>query len=79
MHAVSLNQNPKRCSEKAEWLRAYQEAVAEFSRTVSVLNDRIGVMPKAEYERVRSLSEKARRKADQARHNLENHVREHGC
>ena len=67
------------CTEKADLLNQYDTAAAEFSRTVTVLNRRMGVMTHDEYVRILRFSEQARIWSEQARLALERHVSEHGC
>lgn len=67
------------CLEKANLLNDYDTAAAEFSRTVRVLNQKMGVMSKEEYVRILRFSEQARIRSEQARLALERHVAEHGC
>ena len=67
------------CAEKANLLNEYDTAAAEFSRTVTVLNRRMGVMTHDEYIRILQFSEQARIRSEQARLALERHVSEHGC
>jgi hypothetical protein len=67
------------CAEKEHLLGLYDAAANEFSRTVSVLKLRMGVLSREEYRRLRQFSEHARIKLEQARLDLEQHISEHGC
>jgi len=67
------------CPEKANLLNEYDTAAAEFSRTVTVLNRRMGIMSREDYVRILRFSEQARIRSEQARLALERHVNEHGC
>ena len=72
-------EDPGACQAKADLVAKYRTAVNEFNRTVNFLNDRIGKLAKNDYEQIRAWTEKARRKVDQARLNLEQHIAEHHC
>ena len=74
-------QQPQRtlCAEKEHLLGLYDAAANEFSRTVSVLKLRMGVLSREEYRRLRQFSEHARIKLEQVRLDLEQHIAEHGC
>jgi hypothetical protein len=67
------------CEEKRRLINRYGEAVRNYSTTVADLNLTRGKVLKGEYERLRTLSEQARRTSDKARADLERHVAEHGC
>jgi len=67
------------CEVKDRLLREYTTATADYSRAVQVLQRRLGVLSKTEYERLREFSETARTKSESARLALDAHVRNHGC
>jgi hypothetical protein len=67
------------CEEKARLLREYSLAASDYNRAVLILNSRSGVMPKQEYQRLRSFVETTRETAEQARSALDKHTDEHGC
>jgi hypothetical protein len=59
----------------AEWqkaFRVYSEAVAELAR-------QIGMMAKADYERVEHVVKTARKNSRKVKADLEAHIAEHGC
>jgi hypothetical protein len=67
------------CEEKQLLGSEYEAATKNFSRTVSELQQNMGVSSKAEYERLARASDEARVKSEQARLALEQHVSAHGC
>ena len=67
------------CEFKERLFREYTTATADYSRAVQVLQRRLGVLSKLEYERLREFSETARTKSESARLLLDRHVSEHGC
>jgi hypothetical protein len=67
------------CSEKERLLRAYGFASGDYHRTIMVLTERIGIMPKADYDRIRDYIENARTVLEAAREALDRHTVEHGC
>ncbi len=67
------------CEEKERLLREYTTATADYSRSVQVLQRRLGVLSRTEYERLREFSETARKKSESARLTLDGHVTQHGC
>jgi hypothetical protein len=67
------------CDEKARLLRALTVADSDYGRAVAVLHEMLGIMRKADYQRLTRFSEEARRKSEQARVELDRHVSEHGC
>ena len=67
------------CEEKDRLLREYTTATADYSRAVQVLQRRLGVLSKSEYERLREFSETARIRSESARQLLDRHVTQHGC
>ena len=69
----------KPCPEKLRLMEEYQAATAEFSRTLKVLNQKIGVLSGQEYEKIRKFTEQARKRSEAARQALDRHIREHGC
>ena len=67
------------CSERNRLLALYKIAASDYSRVVMVLARDSGVMRKDEYMRIKSYSEEARRRAEKARTELDEHVTAHGC
>ena len=57
----------------------YSAAVAEFSRTATIVNTRMGVMYKGDYERLTKVMDAARELAETLHRELLDHIAEHGC
>jgi hypothetical protein len=67
------------CEEKTALLAAWKNAANGYSRTVSELSRKLGIIPKAEYERLKSAAEAARQRSIDAQAKLDAHIQEHGC
>jgi hypothetical protein len=67
------------CPEKSRLMNAYSSAITEFSRTAQVLNTRMGVMYKGDYERLSNAMSEARVNSENAHHALLAHIAEHAC
>lgn len=67
------------CEEKARLLRAYTFAIGDYHRAYQLLNERLGVMSKEEYDKLRKFAEHSRETAESARKALERHTAAHGC
>jgi hypothetical protein len=67
------------CKEKARLTIEYQAATETFSMSVTELQIKMGVSSKAEYERLKRVSEESRRHSEHARLALEQHISAHGC
>lgn len=67
------------CPEKQRLLDACQVAAADYSTPVRMLAERVGVLSRADYVRIRDYSERARFKAEAARNAMDRHIAEHGC
>jgi hypothetical protein len=67
------------CPEKSRLLYKYDAVLAEYSRTVSFLYKRVGVLRKDAYKEISDFTDDARRRCNEARIVLEQHIREHGC
>jgi hypothetical protein len=57
----------------------YAAETSAYNRTVELLRSKLGTLPKAEYDRVRLLSEETRLRCEAARLALYRHILEHGC
>jgi len=79
MHAIPISRGVPQCETKARLMNQYTNATSEFSRTLKILNTKLGVMQKKDYEAVRNFVETARVRSETARLALERHVQEHGC
>jgi hypothetical protein len=67
------------CDEKSRLTREYNAATETFSRSVAELLEKMGVVPKEEYERLQRVSEEWRVHSEQARLALEQHIAAHRC
>jgi hypothetical protein len=67
------------CPEKSRLMDNYTAAIAEFSRTVHVVNTRMGVMYKGDYERLTKATDEARDLSESAHRKLIDHIASHGC
>ncbi|HYP07675.1 MAG TPA: hypothetical protein VER03_15685 [Bryobacteraceae bacterium] len=77
----SITPDPERsaCTEKSRLLYKYDAVLAEYSRTVSFLYKRVGVLRKEAYREISDFTDDARLRCEEARIALEEHIREHGC
>jgi hypothetical protein len=57
----------------------YSAAINEFGRVAGVLNARMGVMFKGDYERMAEVMNEARDASEQCHRALLTHIVEHGC
>ena len=55
------------CDEKARLLRGYSFALSDYERVSRLLDERTGVMSKADYDGIHSFAEKAKELVEQAR------------
>jgi hypothetical protein len=67
------------CTEKRRLIEIYETATREFSRTLTVLTRRMGVLLRQEYDAISAASERARHRSEEARVELEKHTAEHNC
>ena len=67
------------CAEKSRLMDQYSAAIAEFSRTAAIVNTRMGVMYKGDYERLTKVMDAARELAETLHRELLDHIAEHGC
>jgi hypothetical protein len=67
------------CVEKSRLLYRYDAFLAEYSRTVSFLYKRVGVLRKEDYQEISTFTDEARVRCEEARLALEDHIRDHGC
>jgi hypothetical protein len=66
-----------RCEQKANLLAEYVAAAANYGRVAQLLISRD--LGDEEYRRIRSTTELARMRAEDARKRLDSHTAEHGC
>ena len=67
------------CPTKTILLSTWQNASEIYSKAVADLARRAGVVSKAEYERLKTVAEKARQRSFEAQGDLEAHVLAHRC
>jgi hypothetical protein len=67
------------CEKKMLLANALSVAAEQLSLTTLLLDARIGVALKQEYEILRSRAERARAATDRARGALNAHAAQHGC
>lgn len=67
------------CPTKTVLLTAWQNAAEIYSKAVADLSRRVGVLSKAEYDRLKAVAENARKRSSEAQSNLEAHITDHGC
>ena len=73
------NQRIPECPEKSRLMDQYGSAIAEFSRTAQVVNARMGVMYKGDYEKLSKAMGEARVNSENAHRALIAHIADHGC
>lgn len=66
------------CERHHQLLAVYRKTVRSFGMSLDALQAAIATSPK-DSEGVRESVEQARAISEQARSNLEKHIREHGC
>src|ERR1041385_4985539 len=67
------------CAEKVQLLQEYQKATEAYSVAVTDLAEKIGVVPKVEYDRLKKLTEICRHRSSHALDRLDRHTADHGC
>jgi len=67
------------CEEKTTMLLEYQRTTEVYSRALAELVQKIGVVSKAEYERLHQVTEEARHESTAKRERLDQHITEHHC
>jgi hypothetical protein len=67
------------CDELTRLEGALSEAERGFNAARAVLHGRIGVSPKAEYDRLSADVDEAWAAVQQARERLDGHMRKHAC
>jgi hypothetical protein len=78
-NSLTAHQQSPVCGEKERLLRAYRCASSDYQRAVLVLTERLGVLPKKEYEQLRQFIDLSRGAIDGAHMALDQHVSKHGC
>ena len=67
------------CPEKSRLMDEYSRAISEFSRTAQVVNTRMGVMYKGDYEKLTKAMAEARVNSENCHRALIAHVANHNC
>ena len=67
------------CQEKFRLAEEYKKATALYSQNLNEFVGSMGVVPKVQYESLRTATEEARHATANARGRLERHIAEHGC
>src|SRR5581483_1205842 len=67
------------CEEKAQLMREYQRTTELYAAAVNNLAKKMGVLLKAEYDRLNAATETARHASADARDRLQRHIAQHGC
>jgi hypothetical protein len=67
------------CEEKMRLRREHMAAKSDYSRAVTLLNERSGTMFKHDYDTIRMFAEKTKGAVERTRIALEKHIAEHGC
>lgn len=70
---------PAECIEKERLMRSYQKAAAAYSDAVTLLQQKMGISPREEYDRMNRAADAARLNTEGARLALEQHRADHGC
>jgi hypothetical protein len=67
------------CPIKTNLLVAWQSAAETYSKAVAEFTRHIGVLPKAEYDKLAHATEETHKNAVGAQADLEAHIADHGC
>ena len=67
------------CQMRTDLFAAQQQAADAYARAVADFARQISVATRREYELLCQVAEMARKRAQQAHEDLENHVTIHGC
>ena len=67
------------CQMKNDLFAVQQQAADAYARAVADLARQISVATRREYELLNQVAEMARKRAEQAHVDLENHIAVHGC
>jgi hypothetical protein len=67
------------CRQKVRLVEAYEAANAQFSKALAELTSKLETSTRLEYVSMYRATEILRKDADDYRHELELHVRQHGC
>ncbi len=67
------------CPTKILLLAAWQDAAEMYSKAVAELSRQIGVLSRANYERLKEVAESALKRSLASQSALETHIADHGC
>lgn len=67
------------CRDKTALLLAYTKAVKEYSDAIGDLHELHPTISKQEYKRLYRVAETIRIAFEEARNEMEEHIRNHGC
>jgi hypothetical protein len=67
------------CQEKAKLVEIYVKATETFLDSIVILSVRTSPSQKADFERLKKLSDANRMKSEDARASLERHLASHDC
>ena len=67
------------CPEKVELVAHYSPAALAYSQSATELHSQVGILAKADYQRLQDAVEIARLRAEAARLELHRHIAEHRC
>jgi hypothetical protein len=67
------------CTAKNALLDAYEEGATSYSRAITELRHKMGVLSQPEYQALYDCTEELRMKAREAQEALLRHIGEHGC
>lgn len=76
---ATKDQRLPECPEKSRLMDQYTATVTEFSRVANIVNTRMGVMYKGDYERLTKAANDARALSEKAHRALTAHIASHGC
>ena len=75
----SMAPKPAECTEKERLMRNYQKAAVAYSEAVTLLQQKMGISPREEYDRMNRVADGARLNSEGARLAFEQHRADHGC
>jgi hypothetical protein len=67
------------CVDKSRLMDRYSAAINEFSRCAGIVNTRMGIMHKGDYDRLAQAMNEARNTSEACHRALIAHIAEHGC
>jgi hypothetical protein len=67
------------CYELERLSAFFHRVMTEYVRTMAVLHNQLGIVPKRLYPKIQRTAEETRAQSERARVNLELHLVAHGC